>query len=93
MSILSRINAILAIYPESSSIENNMNNVKICGKKPIIANNPPKTPSQINPPTHSGDEDNNPATNALILSVIKHTILVSIIPGENTAPSYTHANS
>src|SRR5699024_4519551 len=40
LNILSKINATLAIYPESSKIEKNKNKIKICGTKPKTANKP-----------------------------------------------------
>ena len=42
LKILSRINAIRAIYPLSSIIEKNKNKSKICGKNEKIENIPPK---------------------------------------------------
>ena len=53
LKILSIINAIRAIYPQSSNIERKKNNTSICGKNPITAPTPPITPSTIKLCNHS----------------------------------------
>ena len=59
---MSKINAIRAMYPLSSKIENNKNKIKICGIKLNTENIPANTPSQIKLETHKGEVDSQPLT-------------------------------
>ena len=88
-NILSRINATLAIYPLSSSMEKNRNNNNICGKNDNIANNPPKIPSQTSPVAHSAAPPDAIAfdTASLMEDIAQSNRLKSITPGEFIPPS------
>ena len=91
-NILSRMNAIRAIYPLSSRIEKNRNNVRIGGKKESTAARPSKIPLLRSPIAHgaillsSTSPPSQPKNCPTIRSF--HTLLINT-PGEANAPSYS----
>ena len=91
-NILSKINAIRAIYPESSKIEKNKNSTKMGGKNDNTDPTPSIIPLLIRPTAHSNIllcstkpciQPNNSPT---IMSF--HKLLI-ITPGDITPPLYT----
>ena len=87
--ILSIINAILAMYPQSSNNANKKNNNIICGTNPKTAPTPPIIPSFINPCYHGAVPtlSKNTATFSPIISPNKVSFVqsVNIEPNELTA--------
>ncbi len=95
LNILSRIKATLAIYPLSSRMEKNKNNIKICGKNPKTDKTPDKIPSPINPTAQgSAPADSNPvlakSTKASndILKKLVNIVPIDAIPPSANNPSY-----
>ena len=82
LNILSRINAIRAIYPVSSNIEKNKNNNNICGTKDNTENTPARTPSTIRPLNHGLAEESPDAASPDNQSVMQTTKFCRITPGE-----------
>ena len=87
--ILSMINAILAMYPQSSRSERKKNTIAICGANPIGAPRPPIIPSTTSDTSQSAAPtfSKKPCTAGCIHAPTRVSLVqsVTVPPSEDTA--------